>query len=98
MPPRASLRAQQVAFTKFLREYNYDRPHESLGDKTPDEFIYLTEALCRETIGLEQISDRHYRVFFCDLELGLLDWVTRKLLRNKVLRYRESDQKGGKDG
>ena len=136
MPPRASIRAQQVAFTKFLREYNYDRPHESLGDKTPgefyceseriypgrapepeypghfevrrvkrngfikwhNEFVYLTEALCRETIGLEQISDRHYRVFFCDLELGLLDWDTRKLLRNKVLRYRESNQKGGKDG
>lgn len=34
-PPKATLRAQQLAFTRFLKEYNRDRPHEALDDRTP---------------------------------------------------------------
>ena len=37
-PPRASLRAQQRAFDAFQKEYNYERPHEALGQKPPAEF------------------------------------------------------------
>jgi putative transposase len=34
-PPAASLRAQQRRFDVFRREYNYDRPHEALGQIPP---------------------------------------------------------------
>lgn len=37
-PPKASVRAQQRAFDTFRREYNEDRPHESLGQRPPSEF------------------------------------------------------------
>jgi putative transposase len=34
-PPAADARAQQQRFTRFCAEYNDDRPHEALGDRTP---------------------------------------------------------------
>jgi putative transposase len=34
-PPAANTRAQQQRFTRFCAEYNDDRPHEALGDRTP---------------------------------------------------------------
>lgn len=36
-PPKANLRAQQQAFDDFRREYNEQRPHAALGQKTPAE-------------------------------------------------------------
>lgn len=36
-PPRANLRQQQKAFLVFEQEYNYERPHEALGNRTPAE-------------------------------------------------------------
>jgi putative transposase len=34
-PPAANLAAQQRAFDRFVEHYNYHRPHEALGQKTP---------------------------------------------------------------
>jgi putative transposase len=34
-PPAANAQAQQRRFTRFSAEYNTDRPHEALGDRTP---------------------------------------------------------------
>lgn len=34
-PPAANARAQQRRFTRFCAEYNGDRPHEALADRTP---------------------------------------------------------------
>lgn len=34
-PPGSSLGEQQIRFDKFRREYNDERPHESLGQQTP---------------------------------------------------------------
>lgn len=34
-PPKATWQAQQRAFDLFRREYNEERPHEALGQKTP---------------------------------------------------------------
>ena len=34
-PPRADLEKQQRAFDEFLKEYNLERPHEALGQRTP---------------------------------------------------------------
>jgi len=37
-PPGCNLRAQQHRFDHFRAEYNRERPHESLSDRTPAEF------------------------------------------------------------
>ena len=37
-PPRATLAPQQRAFNRFRAEYNDERPHSSLGYRTPNEF------------------------------------------------------------
>lgn len=42
-PPRASIRAQQAAFDRFTREYNEERPHESLGLRPPAELYTRSE-------------------------------------------------------
>lgn len=34
-PPRSNQAEQQRAFDRFVYEYNYQRPHEALGQKTP---------------------------------------------------------------
>lgn len=34
-PPKKSIRQQQLAFNRFLEEYNFDRPHEALGQRVP---------------------------------------------------------------
>ncbi len=34
-PPAATLRSQQARFDRFRREYNEERPHEALGQRTP---------------------------------------------------------------
>jgi len=34
-PPRGSLRAQQRAFDEFIEYYNFERPHQALGQRPP---------------------------------------------------------------
>jgi transposase InsO family protein len=36
-PPKGTLRSQQKAFDVFIDEYNYERPHEALGNDTPGQ-------------------------------------------------------------
>jgi hypothetical protein len=48
-PPHATLRAQQIAFDKFLLEYNHERPHEALEMKTP-AMLYAPSA---KRVGVE---------------------------------------------
>ena len=42
--------------------------------------MYLSEALVGEPVGLEAVSDRHWKIRFGPIELGLFDNHTRKLL------------------
>lgn len=37
-PPRSNWRSQRAAFERFVTEYNNERPHEALGQRTPREF------------------------------------------------------------
>jgi len=37
VPPKRSIRQQQLAFNRFLEEYNYERPHEALGQHVPGD-------------------------------------------------------------
>src|SRR5690242_119236 len=38
LQPASSLRAQQILFDRFRREFNDQRPHEALGQKPPVDF------------------------------------------------------------
>ena len=45
-PPQTNARAQQRAFDRFRREYNEERPHEALGQKTPAAIHHPSPRLC----------------------------------------------------
>lgn len=116
-PPKSNLRAQQRAFDLFLKEFNYERPHEALNQLTPADIysaspiqlplrlpeivypdyyvlrkvhsqgdlrwrnkqIHLSKTLAGETVGLEQISDRVWNIYFATLKLATLDDFTCKI-------------------
>jgi transposase InsO family protein len=110
-PPASNRRGQQERFDKFRVEYNQERPHEALGQKTPasyyersprayperlreveypadwevrrvgtagqmrwsGESVFVAHALKGEPVGLQQIDDRQWRVWFNFYEIGVLD-------------------------
>lgn len=116
-PPRNNLAEQQRAFKRFIEEYNQERPHEALGQKTPGtvyqrspreypkkvpqveydgafivrqvrhngdikwrgERIFISEVLAGEAIGLKQIGNHYFEVFFSFLPLGILDEYTNRV-------------------
>ena len=39
-PPRGDIKEQQNAFDEFVQEYNFERPHEALGQKPPASFYH----------------------------------------------------------
>jgi len=115
-PPASNRREQQKRFDQFRKEYNEERPHQGLGQKTPAEFyqpsgrsypihpreveypagftlrrvspggqmkwaaqdVFLAHPLGGETVGLEQIDEGSWRVWFSFYEVGILD--TQKLI------------------
>jgi hypothetical protein len=110
-PPRANLRRQQEAFRAFEREYNYERPHEALGNRTPAEVYapspraypsrlpeleypvgahlrwvsqqgsvkwksqrtFISEVLGRQAVGLIEIEEDLFEVYYGPVFLGWLD-------------------------
>jgi transposase InsO family protein len=48
--------------------------------KWRNEFLYVSQALVGEPVGLEPMTDRHWRMFFASVPLGLLDEYTGKFL------------------
>lgn len=52
--------------------------------------VFLGEALAQQTIGLEPMDERYYRVYFITVPLGIFDSNTFKMLsrrqHNKVLK------------
>lgn len=109
-PPARTMSAQQLAFDRFRRIYNNERPHEALGQKPPwtayekserpypvrlrepeypsafavrtvrhdgtvrwkNERIYLAETLASERVGIEEVDDDRWGVYFADVALGTL--------------------------
>ncbi|MCK6563107.1 hypothetical protein L6R21_28315, partial [bacterium] len=51
--------------------------------------VYLSEALVGEPVGLEAVSDRHWRVCFGPVALGLFDSHTRTLLAYRPATRRD---------
>ena len=60
-PPRASLSAQQRAFDRFRREYNEERPHESLNQQVPAS-LYKKSPRCYPKKIPDPIYPSHFRL------------------------------------
>ncbi|ALC15440.1 transposase InsO [Desulfuromonas soudanensis] len=124
IPPARTSELQQQAFDDFRNRYNNERPHESLGQKTPASLyipsirtmpdslpeleypghfkvvqvqyngiiyhqghrIYIACLLQGERVGIEEIADGVWNVFYGFLKLGSFDMRQVKRARNDYLR------------
>jgi len=122
-PPEADWCEQQQSFDRFIHEYNYERPHEALGQKPPasqyqispraytdtpgdpiypDYFeirpiqkngtfnckghmIYVAEVLKGHRIGLCEIAEGIWEVYFGPVLLGRFD--EREAKTKKSISY-----------
>jgi putative transposase len=129
-PPKATLRAQQRRFDAFQREYNEERPHEALLQRTPAEhfvrsprpyprrltepeypghyqvryvsrnggvrwlnrWVNVSHVLAEEYVGLEEVEDGIWSVYFGPVLLGRFDERDYRIHgahnRNKLYRSR----------
>jgi putative transposase len=121
-PPAATLAEQQRVFDRFRHQFNHDRPHEALGDRTPadlyrpsskpfparlkevtypghfelrrithvgalrwrSERIFLSSVLARHTVGMEEIDDGVWSVYFAKHLLARLDEQVGRLIEIPV--------------
>jgi transposase InsO family protein len=126
-PPRIDMRAQQRAFDEFDYEFNFQRPHEALGQRTPasvyqpspkpypvkipeveydsdiivrqvrhngeiqwkGKFIYLSEALVGEPVGLRQKEEHLWEIKFSFHLLGILNESIGKIITPMSQQGRE---------
>lgn len=97
-PSKADMRAQQRAFDLFRKRYNEERPHEALGQRTPDSCFALSAR--RYPCPLVRLTsdepwDHTMRI---DKE-GFLRWREQRLFISRALahedvtlRYEETTQ------
>jgi transposase InsO family protein len=116
-PPQQNLPAQQKVFDRFTAYFDYDRPHEALGQKTPasvyrrsdrkypkklsgidypgnyktrhvhqggaikwqNKEIYLSGVLAGEYIGLTEVDNDIWKIYFSFFPICLLDARTLTL-------------------
>jgi transposase InsO family protein len=110
-PPGRNRRHQQKLFDDFMHEYNEERPHKALGQKTPaseyrkssrarpkhlpdleypghyqtahvsskgiiycfSSMVYAGHVLEGESVGMEEVQDGVWRVYFGPIYLGYFD-------------------------
>ncbi len=110
-PPQAHLPAQQRAFNRFRVLYNYERPHQFLGGRTPaslyqplarrytgglppieypghyipkrvtnagtirfkKRLVFIANSLKQHVLGLEEIDDGIWSIYFCHVLLARID-------------------------
>ncbi len=127
-PPRSTWSSQQKALDHFRRDFNYERPHESLHQLFPADLyqpstkpyplilpemiypddmdvrsvkhqgdicwnnrhVYLTSVLAGEVVGLRQVAEHRWDVFFGPIRLAQLDATTTRLIH---LRHSSSGQR-----
>lgn len=82
-PPAANLRMQQKAFDDFRREYNWERPHQSLEMRTPGEVYEESARTYPSRIAIpEYRSDWAVRAVG---PCGTMRWGQRKAFVGKAL-------------
>lgn len=115
-PPARSMRAQQRRFAEFCKEYNDERPHESLGQEPPGTVytpssraypdklaeleypdymevrkvsnngtvywgngqVYVSYLLHNEPVGMEQVGDGEWDIYFGPIRLGSFNERNKK--------------------
>lgn len=83
-PPEATMEAQQRAFNRFVREYNTDRPHEALGNKTPSKkYRCSTRKYPRRLRGFEY--EAHLETGIVN-EQGVVRWRSTPINVSIILR------------
>jgi len=82
-PPRASLRSQQQRFNEFREEYNTQRPHEALDQRTPAD-VYQPSARAYPSRLPEPQYDSETLVRFVHTN-GEIKWRGRRLYLGGVL-------------
>jgi transposase InsO family protein len=118
-PPAVNRRRQQERFDRFRQEYNQERPHQALGQKTPgsyyepsprpypgrpqpaeyptawqvrrvspggqirwaNSYVFVAHPLEGDSVGLEPIGERLWRVWFYSYEVGLFDEARLRIRR-----------------
>ena len=134
-PPKRTWRAQQRAFDHFCDEYNRERPHEAIDQRTPadlyvssprpyplilpamtypDEMIirsvksqgdiswkgrhvYLSDTLAGEIVGLCQLNDRLWDIYFGPVRLAQLDSFEKRLIHLPGKRKQRQNNEENKD-
>jgi transposase InsO family protein len=117
-PPYLTIDRQQLAFNRFINEYNFERPHDALNKQRPAEVyfyserkfprkipsieypstylvrkvrhggditwkgknIFISESLRGEHVGLIEIDDGIWEVYFSMMKLADLDYKKGKIL------------------
>lgn len=86
-PPASVYRPSERSYPSRIKEVEYAadvtvRRVRTTGEiKWKGEFVYLSEALVGEPVGIVPLSDRHCAVYFGPLKLCLMDQATHKLVR-----------------
>jgi transposase InsO family protein len=87
-PPAATGKRQQLAFDGFCHEFNYERPHEALGMKTPAEvYVPSMRQLPDQLLQLysaEEVYD--YQLLYVDKH-GFVKWRRSRLFVAVALRF-----------
>ena len=124
-PPSKNLSAQQVRFARFRQEFNEERPHEALGQRTPasqyepsarraprsprvcypghfetrkvasdksikwhDQKVFVSKVLRFETVGLEEVAEGVWTVYYGPIFLGWLDEDDYRIMDVRGVRRR----------
>src|SRR5204863_9811629 len=82
-PPAANWRAQQRPFDRFVLEYNEERPHEAIGQRTPH--------------SLYRSSPRPYPARIAPIEYPG-HFEVRRVSHNGGIRWRHSSSVGPNNG
>jgi transposase InsO family protein len=84
-PPERNERRQQDAFDRFQHEYNHERPHESLDDRTPAScYTASSRQMPRRVPELEYGDDIERRRIS---QQGSLKWKGQRTFVSEVFAY-----------
>jgi hypothetical protein len=87
-PPRAHLRAQQRVFDLFRKEYNEERPHEALGQKTPCTIFLLSARTYPCALVRFQPDDPWDQMLRVD-KSGFIRWENQPLFISSALAHED---------
>lgn len=82
-PPAANLRAQQKTFDRFREEYNWERPHQAIGMRTPGEYYECSARSYPMHLAEPEYADE-WEVR-CVRECGRMRWCNAGVFVSKVL-------------